>query len=138
MLGTLGEADHFQRQEGALASLALAHVLQQQRQFDVLERRQHRHQIVELEDEADVARAPVGEFGFVELADILAGDDQLAGIGAVDAGDQVEQRALARPRRPHQREELALADVETDAAEDGDLLLSAPVGLDDVAQRNQR
>ena len=38
---------------------------QQQRQLDVLERGQHRHQVVELENETDVARAPVGELGFV-------------------------------------------------------------------------
>ena len=35
---------------------------EQQRQLDVVERRQHRHQVVELEDEADVRGAPRGEF----------------------------------------------------------------------------
>ena len=51
---------------------------QQQRQLDVLERGQHRHQVVELEDEADVRGAPVGELAFGQLRDVVARDAQLA------------------------------------------------------------
>ena len=43
---------------------------EQERQLHVLERRQHRHQVVELKDEADVPRPPVGELRFVERRDV--------------------------------------------------------------------
>ena len=72
-----------------------------QRQLDVLERGQHRHQVVELENEADALGAPVGKLRFGELRDVDPVDEQLARVGLVDAGDQVEQRATCpSPRGP--------------------------------------
>src|SRR5262245_41969239 len=57
----LPEADDAERVLGAFDPLLAAHLDQQQRQLDVLERGQHRDQVIELEDVADVARAPAGE-----------------------------------------------------------------------------
>ena len=42
--------------------------------------------------------------------DLLAGDHDLAVVGDVEAGDQVEQRRLAAARRAHDRDELAVAE----------------------------
>ena len=97
-----------------LLALAGRQIGQQQRQFDVFERGQHRHQVVELEDEADVARAPRGEIGLAQRGDVDAADAQTAAVGLVDAGNQVEQRALARTGRPHQRDVIAGGDIERD------------------------
>ena len=49
-----------------------------QRQLDVLERGQHRHQVVELEDEADVRGAPRGELAVGQLRDVDAGHADLS------------------------------------------------------------
>ena len=53
-------------------------------------------------------------------------------VGAVDAGDQVQQRGLARARRPHERDELARRHFEVDAVEHRDLLAVALVDLANV------
>ena len=58
--------------------------------------------------------------------------DDLARGRAVDAGDQVQQRGLARARRPHQRHELALGHVQVDAVEHLDLQAVALIDLANV------
>ena len=67
---------------------------------------QHRHEVEELEDQADVPGAPVRQLVLAEIVEALAGDQHLAGARTVDAGDQVEQRRLARPRRSHEGDEV--------------------------------
>ena len=48
--------------------------------------------------------------------------------------EDVEQRALAGARRPHDRHEVALLDVGVDAAQDEGLRQAVPVGLFDAGQ----
>ena len=67
-----------------------------ERQHDVLGRREHREQVEELEDEADVVAAQLRQLGVVEAADVDAGDGDLAGGRLVEAGEDVHQRRLAR------------------------------------------
>ena len=63
-----------ERGHDVLAALRLRELRQQQRQLDVLERRQHRDQVVELEDEPDVPRAPRGERALGQAADLGVAD----------------------------------------------------------------
>ena len=70
----VGEAHHVERGQHMRVALAAREPCQQQRQLDVLERGQHRHQVVELEDEADVRGAPVGELAFAQRGDVDAAD----------------------------------------------------------------
>ena len=74
VIRAVGEPDQRERGLDALAPIAARQRRQQQRQLDVLERGEHRHQVVELEDEADVRRAPRGELRLGELRDVDAGD----------------------------------------------------------------
>ena len=111
------EPHHFESGLGVLAALAPGQGGQRKGQLDVLVGGEHRHQVVELENEADVARAPAGEFRLAQPDDVRAADQEFARIGLVDAGNEVEQRALARARWAHQREELAARDVEADVAQ---------------------
>ena len=53
----------------------------------------------------------------------------------VEPAHQVEQRRLARSRRPHQRQEIALRDVEVDAFQHVDALAAAREVLVDVTGR---
>ena len=52
-----------------------------------------------------------------DARDVLAVDDDPARVGAVEAGDEPQRRRLAAARRPEQREELALAELDLDAVE---------------------
>ena len=70
---------------------------QQQWQLDVAFGGEHRHQIVELEDEADVVGAPVRQLPAGELVDALAPHQHLPGGGLIEAADQIQQRRLAGP-----------------------------------------
>ena len=54
----------------------------------------------ELEDDADLAAAPLGELVLAQRVHRLAQDDHFAGGGAVDAGDHVEQGRFAAARGP--------------------------------------
>src|SRR3546814_18034074 len=85
-------------------------------------RGEHRHQVVELEHEADVVAAPLRELPGAHLIDARAVDFDLAAAGRVQAADQVEQGGLARTRGTHQRDEVALVDVPVQAVQHGDLL----------------
>ena len=51
---------------------------------------------------------------------LLAREHDLAVVGGVEPGDQVEQRRLAAARRAHDRDELAVAEVEVHAAQGPD------------------
>ena len=62
---------------------------------------------------------------FPQLVDALAGDLDRPADGVSRPPDQVQQRRLARARRPHEREEVALRHVEVDALEDVDPFVAA-------------
>jgi len=60
-------------------------------QRHVLARGQARHQIVELEHEADMVAAVERQFAVVEAGKLVVGEPDLAGGGAVEAADDVEK-----------------------------------------------
>ena len=88
--------------------------LHAQAEGDVLEHRHVAEQRVVLEHEADVALA-----GAVAQR-ILAVDPHFAGIRPVEAGDDPQQRGLARTGRTEQRQQFALADLQVDIVERGE------------------
>ena len=110
---------------------------QQQRQLDVAIGREHGDQVVGLEHEAHVARAPGGELAARHRRDLVAGHADGAGARHVQAAEQVEQRRLARSARAHEGDELARADVEVQPLEDADLLAAAHVALAEAARPDQ-
>jgi hypothetical protein len=82
------------------------------RDLKVLGRRRGWEEVVALEDEAErvppQGGAPVG----VERADLPAGHPVASGGRPVEAADDVHERRLARARLPHDRDELAVVDLE--------------------------
>jgi hypothetical protein len=109
---------------------------EQQRQFDVGGRRQHRHQIVELEDKADMAGAPARKGGMRQRFQMFACDVCRACLRPVQPADQVEDSGLARPGRPHQGDEFALGYPEIEVLKHRDPLPPAPIGFGDLPQEN--
>src|SRR2546427_10703176 len=65
----------------------------------------------------DLLVADAGQLVVRKVRDLLAVEPVFAGGGRVEAADQVHQGRLPRARRPHDRHELVLADLDVDAAE---------------------
>ena len=86
-------------------------------------RGQHRHQVVELEHEADMVGCATARAGRRPCWSMRSPSTSISPDGRrVEPADQVEQGGLAGARRAHQRDEVALVDVEVDAVQHFDLL----------------
>ena len=105
-----------------------------ERQADVLGDIEQRDQVERLEDEPRPVAAQARGRLVGQLADGLALEDHRPFGRLVQAAEQLEQRRLAGARRPHQRQELALGDLERDAPQRLDRRLAQRVGLDEVAR----
>ena len=77
------------------------------RHQDVLEGGQRRHEVEELEDEADLLAAQSRQFVFAEGGDVDAVDEDLARARGIEAGQQAQECGLAAARRTDDRHELA-------------------------------
>ena len=106
------------------------------REPDVLLGGQRGDQVEELEDEADLLAAEVGELVLREVRDVDAVDDDASVGGRVDAAEEVEERGLARAARSDDRHELAARDAEIDVVEGGDVDLAHLVVLADVLEHD--
>jgi hypothetical protein len=104
------------------------------RHGDVLERRERRDEVKELEDEADLLATESGEAVFAELGDVDAVDQHVTRARRVQPGNQPEQRGLAAARGTDDRHELASGDVERDRMQDRERLGAADDGLGDVPE----
>ena len=80
MIHALGEADDAERGFNVLAPLGFGELGEEQRQLDVLKGREHGDEVVHLEDEADVACAPLGELTGGHVRDFVASDGDAAGV----------------------------------------------------------
>jgi hypothetical protein len=82
------EPDERECDHRVLAPLGGGEVRQQKRELDVLPRRQYRQEVVELEHEADVLRAPARELAARQLVDALAADQDRSRGRGVEAADR--------------------------------------------------
>jgi hypothetical protein len=96
----------------------------------VLQRRERRHQVVELEHEAERAAAAARQPVVVEVRGRLARDQDLARGRPIEQAHDVEQRALARARRADERAELAARDQQVHAVQHARLHLGAKLAGD--------
>ncbi len=72
-----------------------------------------------LEHESHPLAAKAGERVVVERREIGAVDEDLAAVGPVESGDEVEQRRLADAGLAHDADELATCDLEVEAPQYG-------------------
>ena len=108
VMDAVGEADALERLARPLVALGGGDVRVEQRQLDVLERGGARQQVEALEHEAERLVADARELVGVQPRDLLAVEAKLARRRLVEAAEDVHQRRLARARRAHHRDELAL------------------------------
>ena len=103
----------------------------------VLERGAVAEQMEGLEHEADAPRSQRGALVLAQRRGVDAVDQVGARGGAVEAPEDVEQRGLAGPGRPYDRDPVAGVDVEVDAAQRLHGRVAA-VGAADAAQLHDR
>ena len=75
------------------------------------------HQVVELEDKAQLAAAILAQVGGLEHREVAAVHHDGAAVGILQAADQVEKGRLARARGPQHDADLAAVDGRVDAIE---------------------
>src|SRR2546428_658933 len=107
------------------------------RRLERLERREVRKDLGELEGPCD---PQAGQAGGSDPAHVAVPEGDGAGGGAENAGEDVDERGLARPVRPDDRDELTGADGEAHAVERAELAveLPEPLGAEDHGDEASR
>ena len=104
-----------------LAALFLVHALEEQNVLHVLQRREHRDQVVGLEDEADVVQAHVRELPGRHVVQFAAGYGQGPCVGWSSPPIRFRSVVLPEPEGPAMAVNSPLLDGQVDAAEGLDL-----------------
>ena len=100
-----------------------------ERQGDVLLRGECWHQVVGLEDEADLVAPYAGQFGVVERGQFGVADEHLARCGRVERRHAMHECRLAGPRRPHDGRVTAAGERDGHVAQRDDLGVALAIHL---------
>jgi hypothetical protein len=106
----VGQAKHIQQVTRPLFRIKLGSLGKLDRQRDVFEGGQSRHQVKELEYKADLLVANLGQLSFAHVCDIHAVDLDPAFGRHVQPADQPQQRAFTAPRRADDAHHLVFED----------------------------
>src|SRR5919109_4664473 len=117
MIGPVFESDELQRSHHVIPALLRVEPGQQQRELDILKRREHRNQIKCLKNVADMLIAPARRLRIIEAENIFTEHQQFASRRPVDGGDHIQQSRLSGAGWPHKREELAARNLYGDIFE---------------------
>ncbi len=93
---------------------------------------------MELEHEADVPVAEGHERRVVGAGHVDVAHANRAGVGAIEAAEHVQERALAHARRAHDRHHLAEADGDLEIAQHVEPVAGAGVVLLHAARDEER
>ena len=104
-----------------------------ERQHEVLLGGQDRQQVEELEDEAELVAAQLGQLAVVEAGDLRPSRLTRAGGRPVEPGEDVHQGRLARAGRPHDRREAVALEAGVDPDQGVDRGITFAVAARDVA-----
>jgi hypothetical protein len=122
VVASFGEADAIEEFAGALGGLA-GGAAEFGGEQDVFFGGEGGDELVALENEPELAAAQAGEAVFRQADDLFAVEEDAAGGGVIESGEEAEEGAFAAAGGAHDGDELAGRDVEIEAAEDID-----PVG----------
>ena len=103
---------------------------QARRQQHVLGAGELGNEVEELEDEADQVAPHAHELALGRRVDALPGDGDPSRVRALERGQQVHERRLARARPPDDRDQLARLKLEVRSVEDAARRAPGAVGLD--------
>ena len=93
---------------------------------------------MKLEDEADLPVAERDDLGIRQRRQLRLADPDGAAIGAIEATEHVQQRALPHPRRANDGHHLPGVDAEVEIAQHGQRRLTDGIALDDAARFEKR
>jgi len=110
MVGSLGESDAPQRFEGFLTSQIGWTAQEQQREFDIFNRREDRKQVEILKDKAKRPSTQVGSSVVGDAVEGLAVHVNRSGAGLVNSGEDVEQGGLPASRGAHHGNHVTRSD----------------------------
>src|SRR5262249_13199828 len=133
----LAESDDTERSLDVLAAIGFRQLGEEQRQLHVLKRGEHRDQVVHLEDEADVASAPLCELVGGHMGDLVAGDRDATVSRYIQAAQEIQQRGLAGAAGAHEGHEIAFINVEIKALKDLNFFATATVRLVQAADLDE-
>ena len=134
VVGPIGDADPLQQLGPAGAPLG---PVEQERELHVLEDRERRDEVEELEDEADLAAPHARAVSQAHRADIPIPEQDGAGVGNVEPAGEVQERGLPRAALADQRDELALSDGQVHVVEGHHLTRPGGVPLGDALELQQ-
>ncbi len=118
MIEALPETHSTEQRLGVSAHLRAA-TSELERNQHVLQRSQRREEVEGLEDETDLFRPELRPPVLGEREDVFTVQDDTAGRGLVEAGQQTEQRGLAAARGTDDGYEGLRFDLEVDRTEHG-------------------
>ncbi|HEX7779284.1 MAG TPA: hypothetical protein VF424_08610 [Vicinamibacterales bacterium] len=106
--------------------------------LDVFERRELRQQVMELEDESDMAIPESHACGVIHLIDRGVTDANRPGVEGIEAAQDMEQRALADTGRADNRDHFALLDPEIQLMQHFEFSGGGAVRLGESADLDER
>ncbi len=114
MAEAMGEADTFEGFADAGGTLGAIDLGEAKREFDIFLEGHARKEIEGLEDHADGGAAIAGKIEGGERGDVLTEGQDGAGGGAVEPGDEIEERGFAGAGGAEEGEEFVLRDGKGD------------------------
>ncbi len=108
-----------------------------QRHQDIVQGGSPRQEVEALKDEAQLRCPHQGPLVGRKAAHLLAVEPELAGTRPVETAQNVHERGLARPGRPHQSYHLALGNGKGYTLQYGYVHFTKVVGFGDVLQADQ-
>src|SRR6266542_815260 len=120
VLQAMAKLHQVQQLAGALVYFLAAPAFEMKRQRHVLQAGEAGQQVEELKNKTDLVAPQAREVVVRESVQRLAVNRNLAGGGAVETADQVEQRRFARTGGADDRDHLAARDVQIHAFERND------------------
>ena len=132
------EPEPFEQGGGARRALRLRGAGVHGGHFHIALRREMPHQVIALEDEAEVLATQFRQRVVAERSHVVAVDLVTAGARAVQTAEHVHQRRLARAGRPHDRDHLAAPDLQFDVAQDRHRARTVAERARDAAKPQQR
>ncbi len=138
MVEPLAEPDAGQRLGGPSLSFLPRDAGVHERQLHVLHRRRPTEQVEALEDEPERTVSHLRELAPVELRHLAIAEEVRARRRLVETAEDVHERRLARPRRPHDGDELRRLDGERHAVERAHLDVTERIDFSNVLEVDER
>src|SRR2546430_708277 len=107
----VGQTDDSESGFDVLAALRTRKLRQKQWKFDVLIGGEHGNEVVHLEDETDVAGAPVRELTAGHVSDLVAIHGDAARRRDVEAAEKIQQSGFSGAAGTHEGHKVALVHV---------------------------